>query len=157
MNIIEKLNAAQLKKDIPNFKIGDVIKVYVKIVEGGKERAQVFSGTVIARSGSGINTAITVRRISFGEGVERVFQVHSPRIEKIEISRAGDVRRAKLYYIREKIGKGSKIKEKKKIVIEGEESIAAAQAERAAAAAQPVEQPKTEAKAEAKKETPKEK
>jgi large subunit ribosomal protein L19 len=148
MNIIEKLNAAHLRKDIPHFKIGDVVKVHVKIIEGEKERSQVFSGTVIARTGSGINAAFTVRRISFGEGVERVFQVHSPRIEKIEISRAGDVRRAKLYYIREKIGKSSRIKEKKKVVIEGEETVRAAAAEQPVAPAAPVEQPKAEAKQE---------
>ncbi|MDP8263618.1 MAG: 50S ribosomal protein L19 [Candidatus Ancaeobacter aquaticus] len=115
MDIIKKLDSAFLKKDVPTCKVGDSVKVSVKIIEGEKERTQLFAGTVIAIKGSGINKSFTVRRISFGEGVERVFQFHSPRVEKIEVVKSGRVRRAKLYYIRGKVGKQSKIKEKKKV------------------------------------------
>ncbi|MFC2149428.1 50S ribosomal protein L19 [Candidatus Auribacterota bacterium] len=121
MNVIKKLDSAYLKKDVPKFKIGDVVKVYVKIIEGEKERLQVFNGTVIARKGSGLNATLTARRISFGEGVERVFMINSPRVEKIEVIKSGKVRRSKLYYLREKVGKGLKVKEKKKsVAVEGE-------------------------------------
>jgi len=148
MNIIEKLNATQLKKDIPALRVGDVVNVNVKIVEGDKERAQLFSGTIIAIKGAGMNKSITVRRISFGEGVERVFQIHSPRIEKIEVTKSGEVRRAKLYYIREKVGKASRIKEKKKVVIVGEETVQAAPAAEAKPAAPAPAAPAAEAKKE---------
>jgi len=114
-NILKKLESGQLKIHLPEFKVGDELKVYYKIVEGDKERIQPFEGTLIARSGSGISSTISLRKISFGEGVERIFPLHSPRIEKIELVRRGDVRKAKLYYLREKVGKKAKIKEKKAI------------------------------------------
>jgi large subunit ribosomal protein L19 len=112
-NLIKKLESGSLKSNIPDFKIGDDVKVYYKIIEGDKERIQPFEGTLIAKKGSGITKSIVVRKISFGEGVERTFPLHSPRVEKIEITRRGDVRKAKLYYLRDKIGKKARIKEKK--------------------------------------------
>jgi len=103
--IIERIDNERLKKDIPDFNVGDTVRVHTRIREGDKERTQIFSGIVIARKGVGLSSSFTVRRISYGEGVERVFPLHSPFIEKIEIERAGDVRRAKLYYLRKRIGK----------------------------------------------------
>lgn len=114
MNLMEKINAQQCKKDIPNFEIGDTIRVHTKIVEGTNERIQIFTGTVIARRGTGINESFTVRRVAYGQGMERVFPLNSPRIDKIEIEKEGKVRRSKLYYLRDKIGKSAKIKEKVK-------------------------------------------
>jgi len=105
MNVIEKVQAEQLRKDIVPFKVGDTIKVYSRIREGDRERVQMFSGIVINKQGRGIAETFTVRRISYGEGVERVFPTHSPFIQKIEVERAGNVRRAKLYYLRDRIGK----------------------------------------------------
>ena len=113
MNIIEILEKEQLKKDIPNFGPGDTVRVHAKIVEGNRERIQVFEGVVIGRQGSGVREMFTVRRISYGVGVERMFPVHSPRIDKIEVTRRGKVRRAKLYYLRKLTGKAARIKEKK--------------------------------------------
>jgi large subunit ribosomal protein L19 len=125
MNILDKISdeaiaqTAQLRENnkegnhvIPDFFVGDTVRVHVLIVEGGKERIQVFSGTVIARDGGGINETFTVRRISYGQGVERVFPLHSPRIAKIEVEMRGDVRRAKLYYLRDRIGKAARVREK---------------------------------------------
>src|SRR5574341_1107849 len=112
-DIIKKIESQYLKTNIPDFRIGDDLKIYYKIIEGDKERIQPFEGTVIARKGSGVSKSVTLRKISFGEGVERIFPIHSPRIEKIEIVRRGDVRKSKLYYLREKVGKKAKIKEKK--------------------------------------------
>ena len=106
------IEAEQLKKDIPSFNVGDTVDVLVKIVEEGKARAQTFEGIVIARKGSGLRETFTVRKISYGEGVERVFPLHSPSIERIVLIKKGDVRRAKLYYLKEKIGKESKVEEK---------------------------------------------
>ena len=114
MNIIEILEKEQLRKDIPQFAPGDTVKVHAKIVEGNRERIQIFEGVVIARSGSGVREMFTVRRISYGVGVERIFPVHSPRVDKIEVVRRGAVRRAKLYYLRKLTGKAARIKEKKK-------------------------------------------
>lgn len=114
MNIIEILEKEQLRKDIPDFAPGDTVKVHAKIVEGNRERIQIFEGVVIARSGSGVREMFTVRRISYGVGVERIFPVHSPRVDKIEVVRRGAVRRAKLYYLRKLTGKAARIKEKKK-------------------------------------------
>lgn len=111
MNVMDKINKEQCKDAVTEFAIGDTIKVHVKIVEGSNERVQVFSGTVIAKNGSGINESFTVRRVSYGQGVERVFPLHSPRIEKVEVERRGKVRRAKLYYLRDKIGKAARVKE----------------------------------------------
>src|ERR1041385_2970777 len=105
MNVIEKIQAEQLRTDIIPFKVGDTIKVYSRIKEADRERVQMFSGIVINKQGRGIAETFTVRRISNGEGVERVFPLHSPFIQKIEIERAGNVRRAKLYYLRDRIGK----------------------------------------------------
>ncbi|TAG08591.1 MAG: 50S ribosomal protein L19 [Verrucomicrobia bacterium] len=105
MHIIQKIEQEQLKSDIAEFKVGDTVKVHCRVVEGGKERIQIFAGIVMARSGSGINSAFTVRKISYGEGVERVFPVHTPRIAKIEVTSKGKVRRAKLTYLRERVGK----------------------------------------------------
>lgn len=113
MNIIEILEKEQLRKDIPEFAPGDTVKVHAKIVEGNRERIQIFEGVVIARSGSGVREMFTVRRISYGVGVERIFPVHSPRVDKIEVVRRGAVRRAKLYYLRKLTGKAARIKEKK--------------------------------------------
>jgi large subunit ribosomal protein L19 len=105
MNVIEKIQAEQLRKDLVPFKVGDTIKVYSRIREGDRERVQMFSGIVINKQGRGIAETFTVRRISYGEGVERIFPTHSPFIQKIEVERAGSVHRAKLYYLRDRIGK----------------------------------------------------
>ena len=113
MNIIEVLEQEQLRSDIPDFKAGDTVKVYCKIIEGSRERIQLFEGVVISRSGSGVRENFTVRRISYGVGVERTFLVHSPRLEKIEVRRRGIVRRAKLFYLRGLSGKAARIKERK--------------------------------------------
>ena len=113
MNIIEILEKEQLKKDLPEFAPGDTVRVHAKIVEGNRERIQIFEGVVIGRQGSGIREMFTVRRISYGVGVERMFPVHSPRVDKIEVVRHGAVRRAKLYYLRKLTGKAARIKEKK--------------------------------------------
>ncbi len=105
MSIIEKIEKEQFKEKIPAFKVGDSVKVHTRVIEGDKERIQIFSGIVIGRKGRGLNSNFTVRRISYGEGVERIFPVHSPRIAKIEIERPGRVRRAKLNYLRDRQGK----------------------------------------------------
>jgi large subunit ribosomal protein L19 len=112
MNIIEELENEQLKQDVPEFSPGDTVVVQVKVKEGNRERLQAFEGVVIARRNRGLNSAFTVRKISHGEGVERVFQTHSPAIAAIKVKRRGDVRRAKLYYLRERSGKSARIKEK---------------------------------------------
>ncbi len=110
--ILEKIRQEQVKKEnIPAFKVGDSVKVHVKIKEGDKERVQVFAGTVLARDGSGPTETFTVRRISYGEGVERVFPVHAPAVTKVEVEHPGRVRRAKLYYLRSRTGKTSKVEE----------------------------------------------
>ncbi len=105
--LLNKIEASSLRKDPLKFNVGDSVRVHTKVIEGDKERIQVFSGVVIGRRGHGVNETFTVRRISFGEGVERVFPVHSPRIEKIEVERRGQVRRAKLTYLRKRVGKGA--------------------------------------------------
>jgi large subunit ribosomal protein L19 len=111
-NIIKELEQEQLKKDVPDFGPGDTVVVQVKVVEGNRERLQAFEGVVIAKRNRGINSAFTVRKISHGEGVERVFQTHSPVVQDIQVKRRGDVRRAKLYYLRDLSGKAARIKEK---------------------------------------------
>ncbi len=111
-NIIQQLEQEQLKKDIPDFAPGDTVRVQVRVKEGNRERLQAFEGVVIARKNRGLNSSFTVRKISYGEGVERVFQTHSPMVAGIEVRRRGDVRRAKLYYLRELTGKAARIKEK---------------------------------------------
>ncbi len=108
---IKELVADQLKTDLPQIEIGSTVKVHVRIKEGEKERIQVFEGTVIAKNNSGISETVTVRRVSYGVGVERVFPVHSPSVAKIETVRRGKVRRAKLYYLRDRVGKAAKVKE----------------------------------------------
>lgn len=113
MNLTEVVEQGQLRDDVPEFAPGDNVKVHVKVIEGNRERVQVFQGTVIARKGDGIRETFTVRKISFGVGVERIFPVHSPVIEKIERVNRGDVRRAKLYYLRDRVGKAAKVKEKR--------------------------------------------
>ena len=113
MNIIQALEQEQLRSDIPEFAPGDTVRVHVKVVEGTRERIQVFEGVVIARQGSGVRETFTVRRIASGVGVERLFPVHSPRIAKIEVTRRGIVRRAKLYYLRGLTGKAARIREKR--------------------------------------------
>ena len=113
MQRFDELDKASLRDDIPEFRAGDTIKVHVKVVEGNRSRIQVFAGVVIARNGSGIAEAFTVRKVSFGTGVERTFPLHSPIIDKIEVERRGDVRRSKLYYLRGLRGKAAKIKEKR--------------------------------------------
>ncbi len=112
-NLIDAVDAAALRDDIPAFRPGDNVRVHVKVIEGSRSRIQVFAGVVIARSGDGVRETFTVRKISFGKGVERTFPVHSPIIDKIEVERRGSVRRAKLYYLRGLHGKAAKIKEKR--------------------------------------------
>ena len=112
MDLIKELTAKQLKADMPEINVGDTVKVHVKIKEGNRERIQVFEGVVIAKKHGGIEETVTVRRLSYGVGVEKVFPLHSPTIEKFEIVRRGIVRRAKLYYLRGRVGKSAKIKEK---------------------------------------------
>lgn len=113
MNVLDAVDAASLRKDIPNFRPGDELKVHVRVIEGNKSRVQVFQGLVISRRGSGVRETFTVRKISYGVGVERVFPVHAPVIEKIELVRKGEVRRAKLYYLRDLRGKAAKIRERR--------------------------------------------
>ncbi|NGX42495.1 MAG: 50S ribosomal protein L19 [Chlamydiae bacterium] len=107
---IQKLESRQLKKDIPDFRVGDTVRVHLRIIEGNKERTQIFLGTVIARTGSGLSETFSVHRVAYGEGMERVFPLHSPRIGKIEVVKEGKVRRAKLYYLRGTSGKAAKVK-----------------------------------------------
>ena len=112
MDIIRAIEQQQIKQDLPDFNVGDNVKVHYRITEGNRERIQVFQGDVIRRQGASNRETFTVRKISFSIGVERTFPVHSPKIERIEVVRQGDVRRAKLYYLRKKVGKAAKIKEK---------------------------------------------
>jgi large subunit ribosomal protein L19 len=113
MNNIEHVESAYLRDDLPDFGPGDTVKVNVRVVEGGRERIQTYEGVVIARDGGGLSATTTVRKISFGVGVERVFPIHAPIIHNIEVVRRGDVRRAKLYYLRDRVGKAARIKEKR--------------------------------------------
>lgn len=111
MELLKSLEMMQLRQDLPSFRPGDTVRVHVKVVEGNRERIQVFEGTVIARHGGSVRETFTVRRISYGVGVERIFPVHSPRIERIEVVRRGRVRRAKLYYLRSLTGKAARIRD----------------------------------------------
>ncbi|GAA5147925.1 50S ribosomal protein L19 [Pseudonocardia eucalypti] len=113
MNTLDELDATSLRSDIPDFRPGDTLKVHVKVIEGSRSRVQVFQGVVIRRQGAGLRETFTVRKVSFGVGVERTFPVHSPNIAQIEVATRGDVRRAKLYYLRDLRGKAAKIKEKR--------------------------------------------
>lgn len=110
MDIIKTLEQKQLRGDLPDFRIGDQLKVHVKVKEGTRERIQIFEGNVIARKGEGIKETFTIRKISYGVGVERIFPVHSPKIDKIDIVNKGKVRRAKLYYLRDRVGKAARVK-----------------------------------------------
>lgn len=115
MNLIDSVQSAQLRQDLPKFSPGDTVRVYVKVVEAGRERIQVFEGAVIARRGGGLDETFTVRKISDGVGVERTFPLHSPRLDRLEVVREGRVRRAKLYYLRERTGKAARIQEKRRV------------------------------------------
>lgn len=112
MNVIKEIEQQQIKSDIPEFSPGDTVAVQVRVSEGQRERLQTYEGVVIAKKNRGLNSSFTVRKISYGEGVERVFQTHSPLIASIDVKRRGDVRRAKLYYLRERSGRSARIKEK---------------------------------------------
>jgi large subunit ribosomal protein L19 len=116
MNTLDTLDAASLRGDVPDFRPGDTVKVHVRVIEGNRSRIQVFQGAVIRRQGGGVRETFTVRKVSFGVGVERTFPLHTPVIEKIEVVTRGDVRRAKLYYLRDLRGKKAKIKEKRETV-----------------------------------------
>lgn len=119
MNILDKIEAEQLKADVASFAVGDTVKVHTRVIEGEKERIQIYSGIVIDRKGTGINENFTVRRVSYGEGVERVFPLHSPRIAKIEVEKRGAVRRARLNYLRGRKGKSATtVKEKSRVAAE---------------------------------------
>ena len=111
MDMIKAFTNEQLKKEVPQFNVGDTVRVHNKIVEGTRERIQLFEGTVIANKNGGISETFTVRRVSYGVGVEKTFPLHSPRVEKVEVVRTGKVRRAKLYYLRDRVGKAAKVKE----------------------------------------------
>ncbi len=113
MHLTEAIDKDSMKSDVPEFRAGDTVKVHVRVVEGSRERVQVFQGVVIARQGGGVQETFTVRKVSFGVGVERTFPVHAPTIQKIEVDSYGDVRRAKLYYLRDLHGKAAKIKERR--------------------------------------------
>ena len=113
MNILDVVDAASLRKDVPQFRAGDELKIHVRVIEGNKSRLQVFQGIVIRRQGDGVRETFTIRKVSYGVGVERTFPVHTPVIEKIELVKKGDVRRAKLYYLRDLRGKAAKIREKR--------------------------------------------
>lgn len=123
-SILDKIESEQFRKDKPDFGVGDTVRVHTKVVEGDKERIQIFSGVVIGRRGRGLNSTFTVRRISYGEGVERVFPLHSPRVDRIEVERRGQVRRAKLTYLRKRVGKGATLVKER----EGRATPAAAKA-----------------------------
>ena len=112
MDLIKALTNEQLKSEVPELNIGDTVRVHNKIKEGNKERIQMFEGTIIAKRGGGISATFTVRRVSYGIGVEKTFPIHSPNVEKVDIIRSGKVRRAKLYYLRDRAGKSAKVKEK---------------------------------------------
>jgi len=113
VDLLRTVEQDYLKKEIPPFRPGDTVRVHVKVIEGNRERTQVFEGIVIRRRGSGLNETFTVRRVSYGVGVERTFPVHSPRLDKIEVVRKGRVRRARLYYLRDRVGKAARIRERK--------------------------------------------
>jgi large subunit ribosomal protein L19 len=112
MNLLKAIENEQLRADAPKVDIGDFVKVHLKVVEGNRERIQIFEGTIIAKKGEGLRETFTVRRISYGVGVERILPVNSPRIDKVEVIRKGKIRRAKLYYLRERVGKAAKVKER---------------------------------------------
>ena len=133
--LLDKIESEQYRKNALDFSVGDSVKVHTKVVEGDKERIQVFAGVVIGRRGHGMNATFTVRRISYGEGVERIFPIHSPRVDKVEVERKGSVRRAKLTYLRKRLGKGATLVREK----EGKTEAAAAKASAKKAEAAPAE------------------
>jgi large subunit ribosomal protein L19 len=122
--LLDKIESEQFRKEPVKFNIGDSVRVHTKVVEGDKERIQVFAGVVIGRRGRGLNETFTVRRISYGEGVERIFPIHSPRVEKVEVERKGEVRRAKLTYLRKRIGKGATMVKERETAAKTPESAA---------------------------------
>jgi large subunit ribosomal protein L19 len=122
MNVIEQLEKEQLKKKTPTLRAGDTVRVHAKVVEGTRERIQVFEGTVIRVTGGGLRRNFTVRRVTHGVGVERTFMIHSPRIDKIDVLRHGDVRQGRLYYLRGKVGREARIRERRRLVAEGAEA-----------------------------------
>ncbi len=136
--LLDKIESEQFRKEAADFAVGDTVRVHTKVVEGDKERIQIFSGVVIGRRGRGLNEMFTVRRISYGEGVERVFPMHSPRVEKVEVERKGSVRRAKLTYLRKRLGKGATLVKEK----EGRAAVStsAGTAEKNSAATLPTQQ-----------------
>lgn len=136
MNLIERIERANMKAKAPAFSIGDNVKVHVKVIEGDKERIQVFEGVVIARDGSRNKETFTVRKVSYGVGVERIFPIHSPKIEKVQVLRSNYVRRAKLYYLRGRSGKAARFIEKEKFVVPGQGLVAAEAAAAATTAAE---------------------
>lgn len=162
MDIIKSIEHEQLKSKIPDLKIGDTVRVHVRIKEGNKERIQVFEGIIIKKQGGGVNATFTVRRISYGVGVEKTFLVHSPLLEKVEVIRVGKARRAKLYYLRDRVGKAAKTKEKvgarietreitvKEEVVPGEAEVAENAETTEDVVTAPVVEEKTETKAEEK-------
>jgi large subunit ribosomal protein L19 len=129
--LFDKIESEQFRKDSSRFSVGDSVRVHTKVVEGDKERIQIFSGVVIGRRGRGLNSTFTVRRISYGEGVERVFPLHSPRVEKVEVERKGEVRRAKLTYLRKRLGKGATLVKEKDSGRAGSHQAAPAEAAKA--------------------------
>src|SRR2546422_6451418 len=122
--LLEKIESGQYRKNPLKFNVGDTVRVHTKVVEGEKERIQIFAGVVMGRRGRGLNETFTVRRISYGEGVERIFPVHSPRIEKVEVERKGEVRRAKLTYLRKRVGKGATLVKEKEQAAKAPEAAA---------------------------------
>ena len=153
MNVLDAVDAPSLRKDVPTFRAGDELKIHVRVIEGNKSRIQTFQGVVISRQGSGVRETFTIRKLSYGVGVERTFPVHTPVIEKYEVLRRGDVRRAKLYYLRDLRGKASKIKERRgadgEIIIEetfvAETPVASAPVVEAPVVETPVEEAVVEA------------
>ena len=140
--LLDKIESEQYRKNLTAFAVGDTVRVHTKVVEGEKERIQIFSGVVIGKRGHGLNSTFTVRRISYGEGVERVFPLHSPRIDKVEVERQGAVRRAKLTYLRGRIGKGATlVKERESREHTGKKSAKAKKAAASAAPAAPAAEP----------------
>jgi len=123
--LFDKIESEQFRKDVSGFGVGDTVRVHTKVVEGDKERIQIFSGVVIGKRGRGLNETFTVRRISYGEGVERVFPLHSPRVDKVEIERKGTVRRAKLTYLRTRLGKGATAVKEKEVHVAAQPAAAA--------------------------------
>ncbi len=133
--LLDKIEGEQFRKEAAKFNVGDSVKVHTKVVEGDKERIQIFAGVVIGKRGRGLNETFTVRRISYGEGVERIFPMHSPRVDKVEVERQGDVRRAKLTYLRKRIGKGATLVKEKVSAAKTAKAAEATKAAKAAAAA----------------------